>query len=132
MLNFDLDRRSEGDGISVCPGPNMAYFNEEMSLKTINDHIYGKQDVLRESDRPHFFINELVLYMNYLENIIKSIRHSENTEKETLGIRKFIKNMFTGVEYYESLFSRLNFSEENIQHLQGCKERLQKINLDIQ
>ena len=29
----------EGDGVSVCPGPNMAYFSRIMSLKNMTDHI---------------------------------------------------------------------------------------------
>jgi hypothetical protein len=47
LLAKNLDRKVEGDGVSICPGPNMAYFSKIMSLKEITDHIYGRSNTIR-------------------------------------------------------------------------------------
>ncbi|MCK5467681.1 MAG: hypothetical protein KAI99_04215, partial [Cyclobacteriaceae bacterium] len=62
-----LDYKKEGPGVSVCPGPNMAYYSKKVTLKEMIGHIYGKTNVIERTDRPHVFIKELNLYVDYLK-----------------------------------------------------------------
>jgi len=106
LLAYNLDTKVEGEGVSVCPGPNMAYYSKVMSLKDITDHIYGRQNVITRSDRPHVFIKELNIYINYLKNKIEEAKISMNRKQEKYLVT-FTKNMKEGVSYYKALFSNL-------------------------
>ena len=92
-----------GKGVSICPGPNLAYFKREMSLKEIVDHIYGRsdQDLVRK-DRPHMFIKELNLYLDYLSNKIHAAKDNMDKKQEKYFV-KFTHNLQEGIEYYQQL-----------------------------
>lgn len=72
MLNNNIDTRKEGSGVSICPGPNMAYFSKTMTLENITDHIYNRSNMITRTDRPNMFINELRTYMKDFKNKIMS------------------------------------------------------------
>lgn len=59
LLINKMDTKVEGLGVSVCPGPNMAYFSRKMSMEEMVGHIYGRNNVISRTDRPHMFIKEL-------------------------------------------------------------------------
>ena len=65
-----MNTRVEGPGVSVCPGPNIAYFTESLSLHSMVDHIYGRKNVIQRSDRPMMFIKELQLYVDYFVKMV--------------------------------------------------------------
>lgn len=104
LLVNGLDTKTEGPGVSICPGPNMAYFSETMSLKTMVDHIYGRTNVIKRTDRPHMFINELKMYIDYLKDKIGDtpVPLSEKQEEYFLT---FKNNINEGIEYYKQLFT---------------------------
>src|SRR5690606_12081857 len=52
--------------VSVCPGPNLQFFSGIYSLKDMVSHIYGRYNALNSRPRPHSFINEIKLYVDYL------------------------------------------------------------------
>lgn len=106
-----LDYKVEGPGVSVCPGPNMAYFENKRSLKEMVDHIYGRANVLVRNDRPNMFVKELKLYINYFKKQLNELT-SESTKKEIITLRKFQKNLNAGIEYYLELFNSVK--EETI------------------
>lgn len=107
----ELDYKVEGPGVSVCPGPNMAYFENKRTLKEMVDHIYGRADVLLRKDRPNMFVKELKLYINYFKNQLDGLT-SDSTKKEVITLRKFQKNLNAGIEYYLELFDSVK--EETI------------------
>ncbi len=76
LLVNNLDTKVEGDGVSVCPGPNIAYFSRIMSLKEITDHIYGRSNMITRTDRPNMFIKELKIYADFVKNKIEEARVS--------------------------------------------------------
>lgn len=63
-------------------------------------HIYGKNNVMVRTDRPHMFLKELTLYIDYLKNKITELKGSDETY-----IEKFRANLDSGIEYYKRLFS---------------------------
>ena len=113
LLVNNLDTRVEKTGVSICPGPNMAYFSREMSLKEMVDHIYGKMNVILRKDRPHMFIKELGIYVEYLKNKIDETSQPWS-EKQEEYFTTFSENLGKGIEYYKELFSsvKVNFSEK--------------------
>lgn len=90
---------------SICPGPNIAYFTEKVSLKTMVDHIYGRLSIIKRNDRPNLFIKELSLYIDYLK---ERISESKQTGFENMikYFEKFKNNLVQGIEYYITLFSK--------------------------
>lgn len=106
LLVNNLDTKSEGIGVSVCPGPNMAYFSKTMGLKEMVDHIYGRTNVISRNDRPNMFIKELRLYIDFLKNKIEEITAS-STDKEKNGLFAFIENLKAGITYYDNLFKEV-------------------------
>ncbi|MCG8319160.1 MAG: hypothetical protein MI921_06630 [Cytophagales bacterium] len=104
LLVNDLDTKIEGQGVSVCPGPNMAYFSEVVSLKAMSDHIYGRDTVLKRTDRPHMFIKELGMYIDYLGKMVADIKQpiDDRQRKQLLNFRDNLNN---GITYYRDLFS---------------------------
>lgn len=111
LIENNLDTRIDGKGVSVCPGPNMAYFSKSFSLKEMIDHIYGRINIA-SSDRPNVFIKELKLYINYLKNKISDSLEDE-TEPNTKYFLTFVSNLKDGVNYYLNLFNELKDSFED-------------------
>ena len=100
----DMDRKLEGDAVSICPGPNLAYYNKTVSLHEMTNHIYGKTKGIETTDRPHMFIKELDLYLDYLKTITEEVS-GELNRKQIKLFNAFIKNLNEGITYYDSLFS---------------------------
>lgn len=101
----ELEHKKEGPGVSVCPGPNMAYYSRKMSLKDMVSHIYGKHSVIDRKDRPHMFIKELSLYVDYLRNKVGEMA-KPLSEKNQKYLDTFHDNLLDGIEYYKDLFNK--------------------------
>ena len=109
-LENDIKIKGQAQGVIICPGPNMAYFDKKVSLSKMVQHIYGNASVLTVTDRPNLFVKELKMYLDYLKNEITAV-----TEEITLGqIKKwnsFKNNLLVGIGYYEDLFAKTPFFE---------------------
>ncbi|MFV8364970.1 hypothetical protein [Flavobacterium sp. XS1P27] len=109
-LENDIKIKGQAQGVIICPGPNMAYFDQEVSLSKMVQHIYGNASVLTVTNRPNLFVKELKMYLDYLKNEILAV-----TEEITVGqIKKwnsFKKNLMEGIAYYEDLFATTPFFE---------------------
>lgn len=106
LLLNSLETKIEGTGVSICPGPNLAYFSKIMTLKQITDHIYGRTNVIIRTDRPHMFINELKIYIDFLKNRIEETRLSMSDKQEKY-LRTLVNNLKEGINYYYNLFNEL-------------------------
>ncbi|CAM1351407.1 hypothetical protein [Tenacibaculum insulae] len=104
LLAYDLDTKVEGDGVSICPGPNMAYYSKVMSLKNMVNHIYGRENMISRTDRPNLFVKELEMYVDYLKNKFEEAKISI-TKKEEKYLKTFTNNLTEGVAYYQQLFT---------------------------
>ncbi len=90
--------------VSICPGPNLAYFSGVFSLKQIIDHIYGRDNIQNGLYRPNMFVNELRMYVDYLKNQITESTGSIN-DKQQRYFKKFKSNLLDGVAYYKAMLS---------------------------
>ena len=89
--------------VNICPGPNIVNFSAVVSLKTMVDHIYGRADLVSNPNRPHMFMAEMKLYINYLKEQLIS-KFAELEERKTRNyFRSFISNLSDAIVYYQNL-----------------------------
>ncbi len=113
---------------AVCPGPNLAYFSKVVTLKEMIDHIYGRINVLNDTPRPHMFIKELGMYIDYLRKDIEKSLTCMNTQKVKYFI-EFKNNLLAGIEYYQGLFPQMTeetveFRAKMLKDLEDARQRL--------
>ncbi|SFN45182.1 hypothetical protein SAMN04487989_101509 [Bizionia echini] len=102
-LENDMPIKGQQQGVVICPGPNLAYFDKEVSLAQMVKHIYGKTSVLSDAYRPNMFVKELKMYVNYLKNDIATFT-DDVTVKQIKKWTTFKSNLLVGVGYYKKLF----------------------------
>ncbi len=91
------------EAVTICPGPNIANFSNIVSLQTMVDYIYGRNHDLTNDTRPHVFIAELELYINYLAEQVAKDAGSLVDAKRKKYLNEFYKNMENGIAYYRQL-----------------------------
>ncbi|MDB4297543.1 hypothetical protein N9901_02180 [Flavobacteriaceae bacterium] len=104
LLNYNISTGVEGDGVSICPGPNMAYFTKESSLTNMTQHIYGGTNVMEHTSRPNLFVKELDLYVSYLQEQLKEYQLDQSV-KAKRSLNKFANNLLAGISYYKTIFT---------------------------
>jgi len=105
-IKYNISKPKENKAVAICPGPNLAYFNRTYSLDEMIKHIYGKIDLLDQVKRPHMFIKELNLYVDYLQTDLQK-QLKGLTDKKTKQFSKFRDQLKSGIAYYKQLFSEL-------------------------
>ncbi len=124
LINFDIKRKGEDQGVAICPGPNMAYYTKEVSLKNMLGHIYGQTNILEVSHRPNMFIKELTMYVDYFSNKVSELKGSLNKKNEKY-LTTFQNNLNEGIAYYQQLFSSTkNYFDTNNELLLDELERI--------
>jgi hypothetical protein len=104
LIVNNLSTKVEGPGVSVCPGPNIAYYDKVVTLQTMADHIYGRTNIMTHPARPHMFVKELKLYVDYLKTQIKETP-SPFSDKQLKYFCEFEKNLQEGIDYYRKLYA---------------------------
>ena len=67
------------------------------------DHIYGRADLVSNPTRPHMFIAELKLYLNYLKEQLIS-KYAELEDRKVRNyFRSFISNLADAIVYYQNI-----------------------------
>ncbi len=112
-LESGIPIKGEKQGVVVCPGPNLAYFDKEVSLSDMVKHIYGNGNVMPVYDRPNIFVNELKMYVDYLKNEIDDFSDGF-TNAQSKKWKTFKNNLIEGVNYYEKLFAETSFFKSNV------------------
>src|SRR5690606_26749849 len=100
--------------VTICPGPNLAYFSKIASLKEMVGHIYGTANLLNSRFRSNLFVNELRLYIDYLKKEIEKHQHDFN-EKRSAHYQAFRDNLLGGIAYYRSIMPAMQpYAQTNI------------------
>lgn len=99
---------------SICPGPNIVWFNRQYSLQEMTDHIYGRGESLVSANRPHMFCQELELYVNYFEKLVGTIG---NSEAEIKYLEIFKENLENGIEYILEISNGTAYPNENLKSI---------------
>ena len=102
LLKAGMKPAHKLEAVAICPGPNAAYFHKRISLQRMVDHIHGRLDLLAGVDRPHMFVKELSLYVDYLRGEIERFA-SEINAKQQRRLVAFRGNLLEGVQHYIDL-----------------------------
>jgi len=134
LKKHKLVKDDEDPGVTICPGPNIAYFSEKLSLKNMVDHIYGRINVIKRNDRPNFFIKELSLYINYMKDLIKDLNISP-AESEIKKIQSFNRNLLEGIDYYKKLFlkhinSKTGIKKSDLKELNKMEQEITELTVE--
>jgi hypothetical protein len=81
------------------------------------DHIYGRGTSLVSPHRPHMFASEIVMYVDYFDNLIK---HSGGTSKEISKLTEFCKNLRDGMNYCLEIAKGKAYIGEDLESLVRC------------
>ncbi|KUO59197.1 hypothetical protein APF79_11290 [bacterium BRH_c32] len=101
--------------VSVCPGPNLAYFSKISTLKEMVDHIYGRINLITNSERPNIFIKEIQLYIDYM--------HKRVSEEKLFNT--FKNNIIEGINYYRELLPEIKEETEKVR--ERIREELEQL-----
>lgn len=126
-IKLGMLKPREQKAVSICPGPNLAYFSRQYSLKEMVGHIYGKQDLLKGINRPNLFVKEFELYVEYLRKEIDAA--FDISTKRAKYISKFYEQLTNGVNYYKetilcSDLAKQLWSQDQIQRLEAIGNKM--------
>ena len=124
-IKTNLLKPKESKAVAICPGPNLAFFNQVYSLDEMVKHIYGGINLLEKVQRPHVFVNELNLYIDYLQAEIQRYWEDIN-EKKRKHLDGFKDQLHKGINYYKGLFAELA-NGKVLKELRLSEERLEKV-----
>jgi hypothetical protein len=114
---------------SICPGPNIEWFDKFYSLKEMIDHIYGRGPSLVSSKRPHMFAKEIEMYMDEFE---KRVMSSSYTKKEIITMIEYKKNLEDGLDFCTEIAKKIPYPGENLKSISTCvkkqRSRLNRLN----
>lgn len=102
-INYSQTFIKKLNAVNICPGPNIVNFSKVVSLQTMTDHIYGRKNILENSNRPHMFITELNLYIDYLKEQLEENSEPEQFSKKKKYFASFFQNLRNGILYYRQL-----------------------------
>ena len=123
-----IEHRTEGEGVSVCPGPNMAYFSTIVSLREMVDHIYGNAKVALSTHRPNMFMKELKMYINHLKGKMDELAEPI-AEKQLKSLAAFQENLMDGIQYYQELAEEMKYKAE--ESAQKIKAELETLKIEL-
>ncbi|MCD0467349.1 hypothetical protein [Flavobacterium sp. ENC] len=126
-LENNIKIKGQAQGVVICPGPNMAYFDQEVSLKEMVQHIYGNNSVLRTLNRPNIFVKELKMYLEYFGNEIENSA-GEVTSNQLKKWNTFKSNLFEGIDYYQNLFESTSYFKPDLENI---KEQFNRCKLEL-
>lgn len=124
-INYEQTFVNKLDAVTICPGPNIVNFSKLVSLQTMTDHIYGRTDIVTNPGRPHMFIAELHLYIDFLKEKIQEDKTAGLFVKNQPYYRDFLNNLYKGIQYY------LNLPPASIQYVEQFQKDLQLAELEL-
>lgn len=97
---------AESEKVTVCPGPNLAYFSKISSLKEMVGHIYGRQNILDKMPRPGMFVKELHMYLDLFKERVENYLRKADDKREKRQLAKFQQNLEAGIHYYKNVLGQ--------------------------
>ena len=125
-----VERPESRQPVSVCPGPNLAWFDRVYSLSEMVDNIYGRIPSLVPEHRPHAFAAELTLYLEHLDRL-REASHPENA-RDLEKLQTFRVNLAASLAWYRQwLSTRSALAGENLFSLREEVERAEEFLLEV-
>jgi hypothetical protein len=111
LMNYNIADAKQSLAVSVCPGPNLAYYSKVSTLKDMVDHIYGRINLITDPERPNMFIKELKLNIDFIEKKITSELNSILARSEDYA-NIYYANLIDGINYYRKIVSEIKEETE--------------------
>jgi len=105
---------------SICPGPNIEWFDKFYTLVEMVDHIYGRGSSLVSSKRSHMFAKEIVMYVDYFERMVADF---SVTPSEIKALLEFKNNLEAGLDFCLEIAHKPPYPGENLASISDCVER---------
>jgi hypothetical protein len=90
-----------------------------VTLKEMTDHIYGRGNILTRKDRPHMFIKELQLNVQYMTEQAGELKPAD--VKQAKDVFDFGKQLLTGIEYYRGISNEIIDAHDFETQLDSCQ-----------
>ncbi len=124
-LKLGIDKKATP---AVCCGPNIVNFSKIATLEEMVSHIYGRISLLTDPDRPHMFVKELSLYVDYLRRELQET--SEGLIDKTAKCLTDVKsNLKAGIEHYQSIAEQFGQEQKEkfLNDLEALFDEIEKI-----
>ena len=105
-INYNIEEAKQSLAVSVCPGPNLAYYSKVSTLKEMVDHIYGRINLITDPHRPNMFIKELSLNLDFIEKKIEDSLNSISAQTEAY-VNTYYNNLLDGLNYYRKIIPEI-------------------------
>jgi len=95
-------------------------------------HIYGRISVITSENRPHMFVNELKIYVDYLKKELEK-NSAELPESAAKYFSEFRESLIEGIDYYLGLGEKFieEKKEQFIKDMNYFKAELENISLAV-
>ncbi|MCJ7600727.1 MAG: hypothetical protein MUO63_04390, partial [Desulfobulbaceae bacterium] len=113
---------------AICCGPNIVNFGKVATLEEIVAHIYGRISLLTKPDRPHMFVREIGIFIDYLRGEMEKI--SSGLMSRSPGYLQELKeNLLKGIDYYQSLPRQMiaEKSDQFFTDMQSMREAIEAL-----
>lgn len=135
LIKYDLLKPKENTAVSICPGPNLAWFSKIYSLDEMVSHIYGKVNLLHNVQRPNMFINELNLYVEHYKKDLE-MHLKDFTDKKQKYLNKFREQLLAGIDYYKGMVPEIAktttaLQEEMLSQLKSVELNLKSMEMAV-
>jgi hypothetical protein len=113
---------------AICCGPNIVNFGKVATLEEIVAHIYGRISLLTKPERPHMFVREIGIFIDYLRGEMEKIA-SELVSRAPGYLQEMKENLLKGIEYYQSLPRQMiaEKSDQFFTDLQSMRETIEAL-----
>jgi hypothetical protein len=128
LLVNNIEVHKQSKAVAVCPGPNLAYFSKISSLSEMVDHIYGRNNLVTNPDRPNMFIKELSVNIDYFIKKVEESIKPFSTQTETL-LNSFRTNLLDGIYYYKKIIPDILEETEKVK--QKMKDELEALEIKL-
>ena len=123
--------KAEGLFPAICPGPNIAYYDHVATLQEMVDQIYGRGPLLSRPNRPHMFLKELNLNIDFLKRLIDDLNAGYGKTKDS-EVDEYHTNLADGITYYRNLVPTLDeetaeAKQQMLEQLDACSRRLNEV-----
>ncbi|MDF1595305.1 MAG: hypothetical protein P1T08_04285 [Acidimicrobiia bacterium] len=111
---------------SICTGPNIVNFSKLASLREMVDHIYGRAQLMSQPGRPHMFIREAELYLDFVNKELDRFVLDLSPRKASY-FDEYKANLIEGLDYYTTIAEELGTGPEfltQLAELRGQAERI--------
>lgn len=92
---------------AMCCGPNIVNFSKVATLEEMVGHIYGRLSLLTNPARPHMFVRELAINIDFLAEELKRFRLGISSYAIDYFL-EFRENLLDGINHYRRLAERFD------------------------